>query len=103
MSANGIVCSLLLDPGTYTPDTLDLNSDEEARIYWFNCIPKLIENFSQQAARSEHYNQPDASARAQQYVAWLHDLFSANEWCFFSFFFVSPSMFARLSYIHFSS
>lgn len=67
MSANGYVCSLLLDPGSYTPDTLNLNADEEARAYWFNCISKLIEKFSQQAARSKHLTHSDASHRAQQY------------------------------------
>lgn len=72
MSEIGYVCSLLVDPETYTPDTLNLNSDEEARVYWFNCIPKLIEKFSEQAARSAQFNQTDGSVRAQQYV-WSHD------------------------------
>lgn len=74
MSADGYVCSLLLDPETYTPDTLNLNSDEEARSYWFNCMQKLIEKFSQQAAQSDNLNHADASVRAQQYVVWSHDL-----------------------------
>lgn len=73
MSADGYVCSLLLDPGTYTPDTLNLNADEEARAYWFNCIQKLIEKFSQQAAQSGNFNHPDASVRAQQYVVRSYD------------------------------
>lgn len=66
MSENGHVCSLLLDPSSYTPDTLDLNQDEEARQYWFECFGQLITKFSEQAARSESLQNKDTNTRAQQ-------------------------------------
>lgn len=66
MTANGLVCSLLLDPTTYTPDTLNLNADEEARQYWFNCFGQLIKKFSEQAARSGNYEDSDADERAKR-------------------------------------
>lgn len=66
MTGNGYICSLLLDPNTYIPDTLNLNADEEARQYWFNCFGQLIKKFSEQAARSEHFRDPEADARARR-------------------------------------
>lgn len=65
MSDDRKVCPLLLDPNTYNPDTLDLNTDDDAREYWFECFTQLIKKFSAQAARSEDHD-PTASARAQQ-------------------------------------
>lgn len=65
MSDDNKVCSLLLDPNTYNPDTLDLNTDDEAREYWFECFAQLIKKFSTQAARSSQHD-PTANARAQQ-------------------------------------
>lgn len=59
------VCSLILDPLTYDPDTLDLNQDEEAREYWIECFLQLTKKFSIQAAKSEHAD-PTAKGRAQQ-------------------------------------
>lgn len=59
------VCTLLIDPNTYNPDTLDLNSDLEAREYWLECFANMIKKFSAQAARSEK-DDPTAAARAQQ-------------------------------------
>lgn len=67
MTATGYVCSLLLDPTTYTPDTLNLNADEEARQYWFNCFEQLIKKFSEQAARSETFRDSQADERARRY------------------------------------
>lgn len=66
MTENGYICSLLLDPSTYIPDTLNLNADEEAHQYWFNCFDQLIKKFSEQAARSEHFRDPDADERARR-------------------------------------
>lgn len=66
MTGNGYICSLLLDPSTYIPDTLNLNADEEARQYWFNCFGQLIKKFSEQAARSEHFQNSDADERARR-------------------------------------
>lgn len=70
MGANDhVFCSLLLDPKSYTPDTLNLNTDEEARTYWFDCFTQLIRKFSQQAAKSKNSNDdPEVSVRAQRYI-----------------------------------
>lgn len=65
MSDNHKICSLLLDPNTYNPDTLDLNADSEARTYWFDCLTVLMRKFSVQAARSCK-NETTAQARAEQ-------------------------------------
>lgn len=59
------ICTLLMDPNEYNPDTLDLNSDLEAREYWLECFANMIKKFSNQAAHSER-NDPSAAARAQQ-------------------------------------
>lgn len=59
------VCALIMDPSTYNPDTLDLNSDLEAREYWLECFANMIKKFSAQAARSEK-DDPTAANRAQQ-------------------------------------
>lgn len=67
------VCSLLLDPKTYDPDTLDLNQDDEARDYWIDCLLQLAKKFAMRAARSQH-NDPTAKGRAQQYVYFFVEL-----------------------------
>ena len=33
-----VSCPLLLDPTSYTPDTMDLTEDEAARVYWLQCF-----------------------------------------------------------------
>lgn len=71
MNENYKMCTLLLDPLTYNPDTLDLNKDDEAREYWFECLAKLFKKFSIQAARSDR-NDKTADARAQKYVKTKH-------------------------------
>lgn len=61
------MCPLLLDPLKYTPDTLDLNKDEEARDYWIDCFLQVAKKFAVKAANSGA-DDPTASERAQQLV-----------------------------------
>ncbi|CAH1736599.1 unnamed protein product [Aphis gossypii] len=46
-------CPLLKDPSSYIPDTVDLNSDKEAREYWLNCFEESIENYVNYAVASQ--------------------------------------------------
>ncbi|XP_050435430.1 4'-phosphopantetheine phosphatase isoform X2 [Adelges cooleyi] len=46
-------CPLLMDPASYIPDTVDLNSDKEAREYWLDCFEQSIENYVSYAVASQ--------------------------------------------------
>ncbi|XP_058465678.1 4'-phosphopantetheine phosphatase isoform X2 [Malaya genurostris] len=68
---------LLKDIDGYSPDTLDLHQDKEAKEYWFNCFYKLVLKFEQQAAKSQNFD-PTAVERAakfrEHYLAKLEQL-----------------------------
>lgn len=36
-------CSLLLDPNSYLPDTVDLTTDTAAREYWIDCFSNSVD------------------------------------------------------------
>ena len=48
-------CPLLIDVGSYFPDTVDLTQDESARDYWLQCFVESIEKVS---VRSPCYDFP---------------------------------------------
>ncbi|XP_073826676.1 4'-phosphopantetheine phosphatase [Musca autumnalis] len=56
----------IIDNSKYNPDTLDLNSDEEAARYWFPCFQDMIKKFSRQAENSQKQDDT-AVERAQQF------------------------------------
>ena len=39
-------CPLLIDVGSYFPDTVDLTQDESARDYWLQCFVESIDKVS---------------------------------------------------------
>ncbi|XP_004531491.1 pantothenate kinase 4 [Ceratitis capitata] len=59
--------TLLKDPSSYTPDTIDLNRDEKAALYWFPCFRDLITKFATQAAESQSHNDDTAVQRAENF------------------------------------
>ncbi|XP_050525416.1 4'-phosphopantetheine phosphatase [Daktulosphaira vitifoliae] len=59
-------CPLLRDPSTYIPDTVDLNSDREAREYWLNCFEQSIENYVNYAVVSQP-SSLTAKSRAEKF------------------------------------
>lgn len=59
--------ALVQNAHTYRPDTLDLNTDEEAAKYWFPCFQEMIEKFARQAAKSQKDTDPTAEERAEQF------------------------------------
>ena len=59
--------ALLPDAQSYTPDTLDLNSDMLAAKYWFPCFRQMIAKFARQAADSQRENDATAEQRAQKF------------------------------------
>lgn len=70
-------CPLLADPANYIADTVDLNSDQEARVYWLNCLESSVEKFVERAVKSQPHSDT-AHSRAMQfkekYVSRLHHL-----------------------------
>ncbi|KMY88255.1 4'-phosphopantetheine phosphatase [Drosophila simulans] len=60
--------SLLPDPAVYQPDTLDLNTDEKAADYWFNCFRDMVAKFAKVAVKSQEEDQT-ATQRADQFQA----------------------------------
>ncbi|KAL5233685.1 hypothetical protein ACI65C_001095 [Semiaphis heraclei] len=63
-------CPLLKDPSSYIPDTVDLNSDKEAREYWLNCFEESIENYVNYAIASQ-----PASDTAEKRAAMFKEKF----------------------------
>ncbi|XP_036328282.1 4'-phosphopantetheine phosphatase-like [Rhagoletis pomonella] len=59
--------TLLKDPGSYTPDTIDLNQDKDAASYWFPCFRNLIEKFATQAAESQRQTDATAIERSEKF------------------------------------
>lgn len=57
---------LLQDLESYIPDSLDLNKDNGAKEYWFNCFDRLVLKFELQAAKSQ-ISDPTAVERAAQF------------------------------------
>jgi hypothetical protein len=46
-------CPLLLDPETYTADTVDLTMDNDAREYWLQCLEDSLPKFTERAIKSQ--------------------------------------------------
>lgn len=69
--------ALVKDSTKYRPDTLDLNTDEEAAQYWFPCFEGMIEKFARQAEKSQKATDDTAAERAEQfrqaYLRTLHE------------------------------
>lgn len=61
-------CTLLEDPSSYSPDTLNLSQDPEAADYWFECFKDLVNKFTIQAELSQK-NDPTAKRRAAEFKA----------------------------------
>ncbi|XP_061386997.1 4'-phosphopantetheine phosphatase [Musca vetustissima] len=59
--------ALVKDNNKYNPDTLDLNTDEEAARYWFPCFQDMIKKFARQAENSQKSHDDTATERAQQF------------------------------------
>ncbi|XP_054744256.1 4'-phosphopantetheine phosphatase [Anastrepha obliqua] len=59
--------TLLRDPGSYRPDTIDLNTDKDAASYWFPCFRDLIAKFATQAAESQCQTDGTAIERAENF------------------------------------
>jgi hypothetical protein len=47
------VCPLLLNAGTYNPDTVDLTRDADARMYWLQCFEDSLSKFADRALDSQ--------------------------------------------------
>ncbi|XP_063430219.1 4'-phosphopantetheine phosphatase-like [Mytilus trossulus] len=69
-------CSLLLDPNSYLPDTVDLTTDTAAREYWIDCFSNSVDKTRDQALASQ--TGPDVKERAetfkQKYLQRLQEL-----------------------------
>lgn len=59
--------TLLRDPNSYTPDTIDLNKDMKAAAYWFPCFRDLVAKFATQAAESQCQSDDSAIQRAENF------------------------------------
>ncbi|XP_075153398.1 4'-phosphopantetheine phosphatase [Haematobia irritans] len=59
--------ALVKDANKYRPDTLDLNTDEDAAKYWFPCFKDMIEKFARQAEKSQKATDDTAGDRAEQF------------------------------------
>ncbi|XP_013107696.1 4'-phosphopantetheine phosphatase isoform X2 [Stomoxys calcitrans] len=67
--------ALVKDATKYQPDTLDLNTDEEAAQYWFPCFQDMIMKFARQAEKSQKATDDSAADRAEQFrEAYLRKL-----------------------------
>lgn len=70
-------CPLLLDPCSYTPDTVDLTEDTAARDYWLRCLSQTVEKIRTQAEASQE-GMHDVVARAdkfkEKYINRLNEL-----------------------------
>ncbi|XP_065215107.1 4'-phosphopantetheine phosphatase [Planococcus citri] len=70
-------CPLLKNPADYVPDTVDLNSDQEAREYWLKCFEEKIDTFVRCAIASQPENstaQERAEMFKDKYITRLHHL-----------------------------
>ncbi|XP_044726652.1 4'-phosphopantetheine phosphatase [Chrysoperla carnea] len=76
-TSSNCVCPLLLEGVHYTPDSINLTQDNDARIYWIKCFAELVKRF---VIKSEilHPNDPTAKQRAdeccQRYLQVLNSL-----------------------------
>lgn len=72
------ICPLLFDYTTYNPDTVDLNSDLEAKNFWFNCFrDKLIYKISEQALKAN--SKESVEKFKQEYLMKLEELQNQNK------------------------
>ena len=55
---------LLLNPEKYNPDSFDLVTDTDARVYWIDAIVKLVEKFVEKS-ECLNPNDPTAKSRAE--------------------------------------
>lgn len=68
--------SYLIDPLNYNPDTLDLNTDTDARSYWFDCFKDLATKFANQAAKSD-CDDPTSINRAKDFETNYIDIINS--------------------------
>lgn len=71
------ICPLLSNSHNYTPDTLNLSEDREARLYWFKCFENLVEKFAARAKSSQQNDKTSisrADAFKEEYIVRLNEL-----------------------------
>lgn len=71
------ICPLLASSHNYSPDTLNLSEDSDARLYWFKCFENLVEKFAVRAKLSQQ-NDCTSISRAEafkkEYIVRLNEL-----------------------------
>lgn len=67
------ICPVLRDPDQYTPDIVDLLSNETARNYWLITLEGLVKKFVDKAENLNPEN-PKATEHAQACLQKFHNL-----------------------------
>lgn len=70
---NYTICPVLKDPDHYTPDIIDLLSNEAARNYWLVTLERLVEKFVDKAENLNPQN-PKATEHARACSQKFHNL-----------------------------